>query len=239
MTQYLLPNHVFVCLNGDHVVFLDVRADKYLSIKAAQANALAAHVRGWPVLGEPPKRTGEPQSASGEKLLGRLLERKLLTMSPEVGKAATPVAVVVPTDTLTGDNYEGQPNIRLGDILNFLKASLVATFLLKFTSLERVVTRVHRRNRVNASPSGLTSPECGRLIAAFFRLRPILFTSRDQCLFESFALSEFLSRHGVYPKWVFAVQADPFFAHCWLQLENTVLNDSIEDVRAMTPILEI
>ena len=37
--------------------------------------------------------------------------------------------------------------------------------------------------------------------------------------------------------WVFAVKGAPFAAHCWIQLGDIVLNDSVENVRAYTPIM--
>jgi hypothetical protein len=59
------------------------------------------------------------------------------------------------------------------------------------------------------------------------------------CLFDSLALIHFLARFGLYPDWVFGVQADPFEAHCWVQAGSVVLNDTVERVSAFTPIMYV
>ncbi len=59
------------------------------------------------------------------------------------------------------------------------------------------------------------------------------------CLYRSFYLLAFLRRRGFEATWVFGVQAWPFEAHCWLQVGDTVLDDSLDRVRPFTPILAI
>jgi hypothetical protein len=57
------------------------------------------------------------------------------------------------------------------------------------------------------------------------------------CRFDSLALIEFLFGHGCLPQWVFGVKCEPFAAHCWVQDDNYVLNDSVEYVQRFTPIM--
>lgn len=74
--------------------------------------------------------------------------------------------------------------------------------------------------------------------SAFCQLRP--WYPRDyRCLFDSFALSEFLFARRIFSRWVFGVQVMPFGAHCWLQIGELVLNESIEEAGRYTPILAI
>ena len=49
MPQYLLAHHVFVCVQGEHVVFLDVRKDRYFALESARTAGLGSLVQGWPV----------------------------------------------------------------------------------------------------------------------------------------------------------------------------------------------
>ena len=49
MARYALADHVFVCLNGEHLVLLDLREDRYWALEAAQTAGLGALVDGWPV----------------------------------------------------------------------------------------------------------------------------------------------------------------------------------------------
>ena len=56
------------------------------------------------------------------------------------------------------------------------------------------------------------------------------------CLLDSIALVRFLARRGLYAQLVFGVTDDPFSAHCWVQAGDLVLNDTVGDVSAHTPI---
>jgi Transglutaminase-like superfamily len=78
-----------------------------------------------------------------------------------------------------------------------------------------------------------------RLVDTFYRLRVFLFASREKCLYDSFAMLEFLARYGLFPYWVFGVRALPFAAHCWVQYRDTVFNDTVEHVRGYTPIMVV
>ena len=57
---------------------------------------------------------------------------------------------------------------------------------------------------------------------------------RDSCV-----LLRFLQRSGLDARWVFVVRTWPFAAHCWLQLEDTVLDDMVERLAAYEPILAV
>jgi hypothetical protein len=46
----------------------------------------------------------------------------------------------------------------------------------------------------------------------------------------------FLARRGLYANLVFAVTTDPFAAHCWAQVDDLVLNDSVGNAQSYTPI---
>ncbi len=73
-------------------------------------------------------------------------------------------------------------------------------------------------------------------VQAFERAR-LLRTAADRCLPRSIALALRLARHGVTAHVAIGVRTNPFGAHCWAQLGEVVLNDSVEEVRRYTPIL--
>jgi hypothetical protein len=50
-------------------------------------------------------------------------------------------------------------------------------------------------------------------------------------------LLEFLAVYGHFPRLVFGVQAQPFSAHCWVQHADLLLNATLEDAVAFTPIM--
>ena len=237
MTQYALPQHVFVALSGDHVVFLDLKQDRYLALDAIKASSLAAVVRGWP---RPALAESTTAVADPEAVAQLLVKRGLLSADATTGKDAAPVEISPPVSELTAHGFEGPSPVGPGLFASFLAASMLAALAFRLLPLERIVLRVRRRNEAHRDTRAPLDPErTGQLIAAFGRLRPFLFTSRNACLFESFVLLEFLARHGVHPAWVFGVQAQPFAAHCWLQQDGFVLNDTVEHVTGFTPIMVV
>jgi len=56
------------------------------------------------------------------------------------------------------------------------------------------------------------------------------------CLLDSLSLLRFLSRRGLPANIVFGVMPEPFAAHCWVQVGDIVMNETLSDTRAHTPI---
>jgi hypothetical protein len=76
------------------------------------------------------------------------------------------------------------------------------------------------------------------VVAGFHRWAPYL-PAPGKCLLRSFMLLRVLRRHGHDARWVFGVRTWPFRAHCWLQRGGTVLDDDVEPLVALTPILVV
>jgi hypothetical protein len=238
LTPYALANHVFVCLQDEHVVFLDVRNDRYFALEAARTRGLDTLVRGWPVPGESGFDAKQDLLESG--LLDVLRSRGLLTDAQRAGKDATPIQCTPPVDEIEADETSEPPKIGAAALSRFLRAAAVASVSLRFMPFERVVRGAQwRRAHAHATTgaSALSRELAQRLIAVFAWLRPYAFTTRDACLFEALALGRFLASYKIYPRWIFGVQARPFAAHCWLQHEEVVLNDTVEHVSRYTPIM--
>jgi hypothetical protein len=68
------------------------------------------------------------------------------------------------------------------------------------------------------------------------RLSALFYTSKDACLLDSFVLAEFLISYGYRPTLVLGVHTKPFLAHAWVQMDDCVLNDSMEYAQTLTPI---
>jgi Transglutaminase-like superfamily len=264
MSHYALAGHVFVCLQGEHVVFLDVRKDRYFALEAAQTRGLGALVAGWPAAIEGARaRAADSSEAVQSSVIALLLERGLLSADAQSGRIATPVTVESLTGELSADAYEELARPPVSTVRRFVACAASASFMLRFLGFERVVRRVSRRNQMHSASTApahyepvasdaasshaaagpaadsLDSDRVHRLVATFASLRPFFFTAKDMCLFETFALSEFLARHGVFPRWVFGVQARPFAAHCWLQHGGIVINDTVDHVGRYAPIMVV
>jgi hypothetical protein len=246
MTRYALAHHVFVCFEDEHVVFLDVRRDRYFTLRAEQTRSLANVVRGWPAHDAANAQLMSSMDVSAHSAaLIPLVERGLLTPAGQAGKDATPIQLEPPIDELSAEAYEARPPVDALALLRFLKATLAASCALRFGRFDGVVDRARQRQLARDARRGVSAAapldraRAHQVIATFAWLRPIFYTSRDRCLFESLALGKFLASYRIHPHWVFGVQARPFAAHCWLQQDGIVFNDTVEYVSRYTPIMVV
>ena len=239
MARYALAEHVFVCLNGEHLVLLDLKEDRYWALEASKTAGLNALVDGWPV--KTPDATGctaalPPESAEAIEVLHG---RGLLTDDVSSGKDATPVTATVPLRELVSEADQA-PGRGAGSWFAFFAASVSAKIALRTLPFERVILRVKRRKALAGRKSApLDMQRARELVEAFAHYRVFLFSSKGECLYDSLALLEFLARYGIYPDWVFAVQTRPFAAHCWVQHGDIVCNDTVEHVGGYTPIMVV
>jgi hypothetical protein len=91
-----------------------------------------------------------------------------------------------------------------------------------------------RKTAVRPAPG---APKASVLEATHdFRRARLYVPVETSCLLDSLSLVMFLARRGLYANLVFAVTTDPFAAHCWAQVDDLVLNDSVGNAQSYTPI---
>jgi hypothetical protein len=246
---YLLSPHVHICVAGGQVVLLDLARDEYLAV--VPPHRLAGWVKGWPVLesdrvsggGERmPALTGGP-AAVQDPVLAQMLATGMLVTDRQVGKEAVPVQIARPESALVQPVLGSRPRTTALDLGRLGLAHARARIALKLRPIEPVVKGVARRKtralESRSGPGGMAPEALRDRVAAFLHLRPLFYSARGACLLDSLVLLGFLAQHGVFPQWVFGVLADPFYAHCWVQQDQVVFNDSPDFVRGFTPILVV
>jgi len=239
MARYALAEHVFVCVNGEHLVLLDVKEDRYWALEASATVGLADLVGGWPVRPAGATQSAEPPSPETVAAIEVLRGRGLLTAGVPPGKDATPVAATIPVRELVSESAPPAGR-RVGNWLAFFTSAAMAKVALRAWSFEHVIRRVRRRKAQAGSQARLLDTErAAELIKGFARYRVFLFSSKNECLYDSLALLEYLARYGIYADWVFGVQTRPFAAHCWVQHGDIVFNDMVEHVSGYTPIMVV
>lgn len=235
---YRLVDHVFVCRCNGTYIALDLRRDKYieLEVEPQESAALASAVAGWPSSDkERPANADTPTTGAMFAPVQMLLEHGLIVADSE---PLTRAPILPVRSDLRRYVCVDPPSGR--HILNFFLSWIGASFRLRFRSLESITRRVAiRRRRYATTASTHTNSSLDPLINTFNYLRPWFFRSKDACLRETFVLIEFLARYSIYPRWVFGVRMHPLAAHCWAETSSTVLNDSVDNVRAFTPIMAV
>jgi len=229
--QYFLARHAFVCSIGTDVIVLDLRQDRYLSFERAFWEPIARSIGGGSS-GESPAPADE---APDETAVAQLLESGLLTEDGSQGKDATPPAIELPSASMMEDFRAQRPAIRPSHVIVFLRAIVTAWLRLRWQPLEKIVGDVGRERQRHGQAVDLA--QLRDLTEIFRRLRPIVFTAHDHCLFESLTLIRFLAHYRIHPHWVFGVQTAPFIAHCWLQQGEVACNDILDRIRRCTPIM--
>jgi hypothetical protein len=241
MTQQLyLAKDVYVCATEGHGVFLDLRRDKYSAVifPSAQEQESASGPEA-----SAPLSLAQNLAAHRDDLLGA----GLLTSDPDTGRPIEGAFIeridghVFGADDqrafgLTGVAAKGL-KISLVEIWDFFMASWKASRDLKGRHIYRIVDKVRQR-KANAGLSHPAIEKVRRLTAVYRRLRP-WYPRNYLCLYDSLALVEFMAMRGVHPLWVFAVQAQPFGAHCWVQSEGLLLNEGSEYAGLFTPIMAV
>lgn len=234
MAQFYLPKHLYLCVTKECVILLDLKEDEYTAIGRTEARALGASVHGWPI-------AGSDSSSSALELNSITMQMKgkgLLTEDPAAGKVAATTTVSPAQASLGTHDVDRPPAVGLVDVAKFFGACLVAAFELRWLSLERVIGRV--RTRASKSTSLEVDIQRAReLLGIFYRLRPLFYTARGNCLFDSLVLIKFLFSYRLYPQWVFGVKMGPFAAHSWVQGGGFVFNATLERAREFTPILVV
>jgi hypothetical protein len=228
MKPIFLAESANVCIHGKDVVFLDLQSGKYLALNVDQAGVLGRVVKGWPIAAD---------ERDTSQTVNLLLQKGLLTTDPARGKQGELINSARATRALIDMPINHRPPVRVRDGWRFLIATSVAIASLRWIGLKRIARRVtHRRVARAQLPPTQGIERLQQIVSLFERLRPFMFRKTDACLLHSLALLEFLARYHIYPDWVFAVQTQPFKAHCWLQHGDWVLNDKPSGVAELTPI---
>jgi Transglutaminase-like superfamily len=230
--QLSLARDAFICVDGEHVILLDLSTDKYMSLPRAQAAHLHGVVPGWPVSG--------PAGLDGtrDEAIRALVERQLLTADAHRGKTAAPLELSIPTSECVPQIEDARPVVGIVDVYRFAKFSIVAAVALRLLPLADVIRRIRRRTHAKARVGATTAEVSMReAVAKFVQLRLLFAPTKDTCLVDAIALRGFLAQYGFRSNLVFGVRASPFHAHCWLQVGDVVINDTIESIARFKPIM--
>lgn len=255
--RFSLASHVRACACDENVVLLDLRTNRYLGIDARASHSLAHSVVDWPSFDRSiaasriPTESPLDIGSSGE-LLHRLWAQGLLVAAPEQTADERSDAGTLPirqldidealsTIELDGpDTAQGPLTRQVRQTLRFTASVGIAACWLRSRSLLWIANAIAaRRARAMAPPSSESLESMWPAMETFERLRPLVFTSRSQCLLDSLALVRFLGLDGFMPRWVIGVRLAPFAAHSWVQCGPVVLNDQHEFVRQFRPILAV
>jgi hypothetical protein len=235
--MYHLSQHAHCCAFNDGAVILDMRTGKYLGIDSRHLPTLMANVVDWPRTS--PLRSGDqqPNEDESKQLISTLCRRNILTTMPSFKPS---VQLPDPRLSLSGTGgATTRKSVPTMHKLIFVIALLRVLSMRHKRRLEPVVdwVRVHQSTipRRHTSDMGHIT----RLLWSFERIRVWFYTARQYCLLDSLVLSVFLSLARQPCSLVIGVTTKPFLAHAWVQVDEAVLNDTVEHVQLFRPLLVV
>lgn len=203
---------------GDEPVFLDLRRDRYFALDAPAHQAFRRLI-------------ADPAAALSGDDAAALSSSGLFTDA--AGRPIAGARVDVPSRTLASAS-SAQAISALRPLPSVWFSIARAREALRDRPLEELVARVAARRRTASRSSARLAELASRFMAArpFVPIRPV-------CLQDSLAMHHWLAARGAFATLVFGVKLDPFGAHCWLQSEDLLLNESADKASLFAPILVV
>ena len=212
----LSPDVSFCRIRGA-AIFLDLGRDRYFRLSAGAAAALE-------------RAASRPDVPLSGHEADRLLRTGLFEPSSEL-HAIGPAETGPIERSLAEEEDRASPSWLL---LPAVLAELARTGRAIRRGRLPLLVDEHRRAKLLPCCASKTATEqMAKRFLAVRRLVPV----RPNCLLDSLALVRFLRARSASADLVFGVKLEPFGAHCWVQSDDTILNDSIDTASDFTPVL--
>jgi hypothetical protein len=222
MTQYVLSNDLSYCRVGERLVFLDVASDRYFHLPYPMEHALVAYLDG----------VGCPTPDINE-----LVERAILV--EQAGTAIGRCPSIEPAVRSAVEASLPPRNLRVSELMEVFAIVLITRMKLKNSTLKSILDGLtadrHIQTAVTKPLAELPKQRISDAAAVFRRAR-LYVPIEMRCLLDSIAMARFLLRRRIHAHVVFGIAIDPFSAHCWVQADDLVLNDTVGNVTSHTPI---
>lgn len=238
MEGYFLARDSYVCETQGYAVFLDLKRDRYVALPPSEVARLREVLRGFSRTGASAATpNGETRVSEQAATLARMLELEGLLVRDESQGRACGISIETAAQTFRQE-YRAWPELRARYVYDFATSWLQTSAMLRLMSIRSIVKRVQlRKESRSATATKIEMSVWSRMAGVFYVIQPLFYSAEGSCLRNSLTLIEFLARYNLYPSWVFGVRLSPFAAHCWVQEEKTILNDTLENVSAFTPLM--
>lgn len=236
MPGYYLSMHSYACVSDGHLIFLDAKRGTYSGLTPAEAH------QALPLLSDaticPLQGKADPDKAL--PVIQKLISEGLITSNPARGKPLSSLEALRATKETIGSRTFAKPRVSALDVLRFGRALIWGVLIWKLLPFRCIHwLRQVRLHRSPAATADCPEEQLNALVDLFFHLAPFFYKQADRCFLNSLVLTEFLRSYGIGARWIFGVSAAPFSAHCWTQVGDTVVADSLFRIWRLTPILAI
>mgnify|MGYP002652845765 CR=1 FL=1 len=218
-----LHDDLSCCRVDNRLIFLDLESDRYFRLPPDLEHAFDHHMQGE---------------------LVKQLDRERLR---HLGIPAIPTSIrhslsgeVIPPLRSALEHQDPASTLRSSTILDTSIAVLNIKSRLAAGHLSTTIRYVAARRSAQAM-AVIEMPSKARIrqllqATCEFRCARLYVPIRPSCLLDSLAMVMFLAKRGLHASIVIGVTSAPFSAHCWVQTGDLVLNDTVGNARAFTPI---
>lgn len=209
---YKLRDGLHFCVSGGRTIFFDIPRDRYFALQPAWDTAfqdLVANRGPMPEVDE--------------------LERAQILIAIEGDcEPLRPAEIIKATREFRPE--PGWPFARHSAAC--IIAQFRAVAWLRICRFEAIISRLGGHAPVASGSRAADFALLSQAFAATASLRP----RQRHCLSSSIAYFLMVHKLGLCAKLVMGVCAQPFSAHCWVQCDDTVLNDRLENIEPFQPI---
>jgi hypothetical protein len=218
--SFSISDGVSFCTPGNRTVFLDVLNDRYLTLTAEAEQAFRRLI------------SSDPLGAADCAQLQDLVASGLLQDSP--GPAPSAARARAAARSL----FQEQMHARARDTasaLAWLARTRIGMALRPLRSTLRALREAKLCADLEPAPP---AEELSRVAAAFSRCS-MWASPLDRCLPRSVAAARLMIERSLDADFVIGVRLQPFSAHCWVQHQDVLINETLDRVRNYTPILVV
>lgn len=221
---YRLRDNVSYCQVDGHLIFLDLEEDRYFQLSHRLEGAFFAFL------------------CDNVQLRTEMVDLVRQNVLIHVSDAISPLReseIKPPCHSA----LEHEPTALRFDALALLEVFVIVCstqLQLKSRRFKYIVDALvkYRQRRTANRPS--VRDETSLLEAAGkFRWARLYVPIETCCLLDSLSMLRFLTRRHLSGNLIFGVTRGPFTAHCWVQAGDWVLNDTMGNVIAHTPIRKV
>lgn len=233
-SPYQLADDIFSCISDGRMVFLDLPRNKYLCLNKQNTQAALQLLTSTPATSSAKDETAtitDIRRVAEALKGGGLIVQHVLSRGAAKGASLQKARF-----SLLQEKAKSKVTFPSHYWGTFLLETLTTSMKLRWYSLHRIVEALRLRQQLRGDAQTFDIEKLEKVVAAYHQMRPY-DASQSRCLYDSLVLIGFLAHYRIYPRLVFGVTAEPFGAHCWLQRDHYVLNDSVEYVNAFAPIM--
>lgn len=221
---YALDSQIRFCHLGDDFVFLDLSLGRYFGLGRDQSDAFRRFIRADGFI-----------TAQDQHILRGLIERGSLAPCNKGGSPGIKCQLESPrTEINQAPKFHGF----LVQVARAVWRQIRMTSRIRARPIAELLEEVRPTPTVPWRQGAEVGDEVRRVACAYART-DLLLGKTDRCLVRSLAMFDELRSRNIATRLVFGVRIAPFTAHCWVQRDGMVLNDSVENVKDFTPILVV